>query len=161
MHPNCPALRALFCLLYAPHGHNRSIASGPRRYHLPAFFVADPHITFSPPNVREESSVEPSVDRTNMRFIFQSSEAVVRWSTLSRVFHAGYLCHHLSTGYRPSLGRTTAPAKKSRRFRISVAMLSHFVFLRALTYQRMVWSARRWKRRTCRRTRRCAFRSAT
>ena len=64
-------------------------------------------------------------------------------------------------GNRPLFCRTIAPAKKSRPFRIVVALLSHFVFFRTLTYERLVRSVRCWKPRTCRRTSRYVFRSSS
>ena len=50
-------------------------------------------------------------------------------------------------GERPAFCRATAPAKKSRRLRMVVSMLSHHVFLRAFAYEGVVWSVRcrRWK----------------
>ena len=45
-------------------------------------------------------------------------------------------------GSRPSFCRVMAPAKKSRRLRMVVSMLSHRVLLRTFAYERVVWSVR-------------------
>ena len=69
----------------------------------------------------------------NGEVVSQGSEAVVRWSTWSRVFSTAYVCANiLRLVSRPWFCRTIAPVNKSRRFRIVVSVLSCFVFLRAL-----------------------------
>ena len=94
-----------------------------------------------------------SVNRKTAR---EGYEPAVRWPTWSRVCSIGYLRRHYPTlGNRHLVYRTIASAKTSRCFRMVVSMLSHFVLLRTLAYERLAWLTRRWKPRTRRRTSRC------
>ena len=71
----------------------------------------------------------------------------------------GHLLEYHPPGQSSIVCRATAPAKKSRRLRMVVSMLSHRL-LEAFTYERVVQSVRcrRWKPMTRRRTW-CADRS--
>ena len=84
----------------------------------------------------------------------QGSEPVDRCPARSRVVPTATICANLiRQGNRPLLFcRTLTSAKNSRRFRVVVSMLSHFVLLGFVAYERLAWSALRWKPRTRRRT---------
>ena len=141
VHPGCATLRAVCASSTCHLAMNRSAASRTPGTTFPPSLLHGPTVQFQLQTAL--GSLPWSLRWIEKRcIVFQGSEPVVRWSTLSRVFPTAMCANMILLGSRPSPCRTILPAK-STRFRMVVPMLSHFVFLRALGCERLVWSARR------------------
>ena len=130
----------LFFSSFACHvGMNRSAASRILRCYLLAFFAAWTRSTVSTPDCRAESSVERSVDQETARSSLRVLSQLFGGPPGPGFFPPAICANIIRLGNRSLFCRTVAPAKKSRRLRVVVSILSQFVFLRALADERLVW----------------------
>ena len=105
------------------------------RYHLPTFLAAMIHTSAFTPKTNLECSVGPlaasNVQRSS-RHICQLFDCPPGLRSSPPTFPS-----ITRLGDRPCFCRATAPAKKSRRLRMVVSMLSHCVLLRAFAHERV------------------------